>query len=37
MLFFSVDIYACKRFDAAAATKFTRDYLDAVEVVAKEF
>lgn len=37
MLFFSVDIYTCKRFDAAAATKFTRDHLDAVEVVAKEF
>ena len=37
MLFFSVDIYTCKRFDAAAATEFTRDYLDAVEVVAKEF
>ena len=37
MLFFSVDIYTCKRFDAAAATRFTRDYLDAVEIVAKEF
>ena len=37
MLFFSVDIYTCKRFDAAAVTEFTRDYLDAVEVVAKEF
>ena len=37
MLFFSVDIYTCKRFDAAAATEFTRDYLDAVEIVAKEF
>jgi hypothetical protein len=37
MLFFSVDIYACKRFDAVAATKFTHDFLDAIEVVAKEF
>ena len=37
MLFFSVDIYTCKRFDAAAATEFTRDCLDAVDVVAKEF
>lgn len=37
MLFFSVDIYTCKRFDAVAATKFTRDFFDAVEVVAKEF
>ena len=36
-LFFSVDIYTCKRFDAIAATKFTRDALDAVEIVAKEF
>jgi hypothetical protein len=36
-LFFSVDIYTCKRFDAAAATKFTRDHLDALEVVAREF
>jgi len=37
MLFFSVDIYTCKRFDAVAATKFTRDCLDALEVVAREF
>jgi hypothetical protein len=37
MLFFSVDIYTCKQFDAVAATKFTRDSLDALEVVAKEF
>jgi hypothetical protein len=37
MLFFSVDIYACKRFDAVAAAQFTRDSLDAVEVVARMF
>jgi len=37
MLFFSVDIYTCKCFDAAAATKFTHDALDALETVAKEF
>jgi S-adenosylmethionine decarboxylase len=37
MLFFSVDIYTCKRFDAAAVTEFTRDYFDTVEVVVKEF
>src|SRR5207245_2453825 len=33
MLFFSVDIYACKPFDAVAAAQFTGDYLDALEVV----
>jgi S-adenosylmethionine decarboxylase len=37
MLFFSVDIYTCKPFDADAALKFTRDSLDAVEVVARGF
>jgi S-adenosylmethionine/arginine decarboxylase-like enzyme len=37
MLFFSVDIYTCKRFDAVAASDYTRDALDAVEIVAKEF
>jgi hypothetical protein len=37
MLFFSVDIYTCKRFDAVAASQFTRDYFDAIDVVAKEF
>jgi S-adenosylmethionine/arginine decarboxylase-like enzyme len=37
MLFFSVDIYTCKLFDAAAATRYTRDSLDALDVVAKEF
>jgi len=37
MLFLASTSYTCKRFDAAAATEFTRDYLDAVEVVAKEF
>jgi hypothetical protein len=37
MLFFSVDIYTCKPFDAVAAMSFTRDHLDAIEVVAKEF
>jgi S-adenosylmethionine decarboxylase len=37
MLFFSVDIYACKPFDPVAAAQFTGDYLDALEVVAREF
>ena len=36
-LFFSVDIYTCKAFDPAAATKFTEDYFEASEVVFKEF
>jgi S-adenosylmethionine decarboxylase len=37
VLFFSVDIYACKQFDAVATVHFTRDYFDAVEVVARVF
>jgi hypothetical protein len=37
MLFFSVDIYACKPFDAVAITRFTREHLDAREVVARAF
>jgi S-adenosylmethionine decarboxylase len=37
MLFFSVDIYACQPFDAVATTRFTRDHLDALEVVARAF
>lgn len=37
MVFFSVDIYACKPFDAVAAAQFTRDSLDALEVVARAF
>ena len=36
-LFFSVDIYACKSFDAVAITRFTREHLDAREVVARAF
>jgi S-adenosylmethionine decarboxylase len=36
-LFFSVDIYTCTEFDAAAVVKFTRDSLDAVDVVARAF
>ena len=37
MLFFSVDIYACKPFDAVAAAQFTHDSLEALEVVARAF
>ena len=36
-VFFSVDIYTCKAFDARRAVEFTRDYFDAEEIVAKEF
>jgi hypothetical protein len=37
LLFFSVDIYACKEFDVQSAAQFTREYFDAPEVVAKAF
>lgn len=36
-LFFSVDIYTCKEFDAPAAVAFTHRFFDASETVAKEF
>ena len=36
-VFFSVDIYTCKAFDARRAVDFTREYFDADEVVAREF
>jgi len=36
-LFFSVDIYSCKPFDAGAAVEFTRDFFSAQEIVAKTF
>lgn len=36
-LFFSVDIYACKRFDVDRTVQFTKDFFDAPEVVAKAF
>jgi len=35
-VFFSVDIYTCKAFDPDDAIAFTRAFLDADEVVAKE-
>lgn len=37
ILFFSVDIYTCKEFDARRAVQFTGEYFDAPEVVAKEY
>lgn len=35
-VFFSVDIYTCKRFDSMTATNFTKDYLKAEEIVSKD-
>ena len=36
-VFFSVDIYTCKAFDTHEAVEFTRAFLGADEVVAREF
>ena len=36
-LFFSVDVYTCKAFDPRAAVDFTAEFLDADEIVAREF
>jgi S-adenosylmethionine decarboxylase len=36
-LFFSVDVYTCKSFDPVAVLRFTADFFDAPEIVAKEF
>ena len=36
-VFFSVDIYTCKAFDADRTVEFTRAFFSADEVVAKEF
>lgn len=37
LLFFSVDIYTCKEFDAQKVVDFTRDYFNACEITAKSF
>lgn len=37
LLFFSVDIYTCKRFDPEAAAAFTQRFFDAAPLVAQEF
>jgi len=37
LLFFSVDIYTCKRFDAGRVVDFTADFFDARDVVASGF
>jgi hypothetical protein len=36
-LFFSVDIYTCKAFEATDAVDFTKDYFQAAEIEYKEF
>lgn len=36
-LFFSVDIYTCKAFNANLAVDFTKSFFEAPEVVAKAF
>jgi hypothetical protein len=36
-LFFSVDVYTCKPFDAQRASQFTKDFFDAPEIVAMVF
>lgn len=37
LLFFSVDIYTCKPFNAEAAVEFTRQFFEASAVATKEF
>ncbi len=36
-LFFSADVYTCKAFDPLVAARFTAEFFDATEIVAKEF
>jgi S-adenosylmethionine decarboxylase len=36
-LFFSVDIYTCKKFNQQDAVKFTQEFFSAVEIEFKEF
>lgn len=37
LLFFSVDIYTCKAFEPDAVVRFTRDFFDSGEIVARNF
>jgi len=37
VLFFSVDVYTCKRFDMEGAVEYTRRFFDANRIVAKAF
>ena len=36
-VFFSVDVYACKPFSAAAVVEMTRAWFDATDIASKEF
>lgn len=36
-LFFSVDIYTCKKFDVQDAVNFTKEFFDATDIEYKEF
>ena len=36
LLFFTVDIFACKSFDVERVVEFTRDFFSAPDLVAKE-
>ncbi len=36
-LFFSVDIYTCKVFDAAQSVEFTKQFFQATEIISREF
>ena len=35
-VFFSVDIYTCKKFDPETAVTFTKEYFKAIQVTSKE-
>jgi S-adenosylmethionine decarboxylase len=37
LLFFSVDIYTCKAFDPVTVIRFTQEYFEATQVVARSF
>lgn len=37
VLFYSVDIYTCKRFDPLAAVEFTKDFFDSEHIIHREF
>lgn len=37
IIFFSVDAYTCKKFNAQKAADFTKEFFDAKEIVFKEF
>jgi S-adenosylmethionine decarboxylase len=37
LLFFSVDIYTCKKFDETKVVEFTKKYFDTTAIIAKAF